>query len=230
MIQMLISPRNTLKDTPQLALKAGIECASEIPLLSLSSACPLPEEEIHTEWSSRDISPRSVILGLWPDSSDSEVRSIIFIHQITQITQIRSLRSLRGTQHYLYRSDHSVLMELSQITATLLAAWHLPPSSYFLTIKLTCTLISSLVIFHQEKFGIAVIIFGRFWHEQNCLFEGKKKNKKGAFMRILPCSSKRDRFIQHRALEVFLFFASVLSGLVNDGFFLPPTVWLDNII
>ena len=122
MIQMLISPRNTLKDTPQLALKAGIECASEIPLLSLSSACPLPEEEIHTEWSSRDISPRSVILGLWPDSSDSEVRSIIFIDQITQITQIRSLRSLRGMQHHLYRSDHSVLMELSQSTATLLAA------------------------------------------------------------------------------------------------------------
>ena len=86
MIQMLISPRNTLKDTPQLALKAGIKCASEIPLLSLSSACPLPEEEIHTEWSSRDISPRSVILGLWPDSSDSEVRSIIFIDQITQFS------------------------------------------------------------------------------------------------------------------------------------------------
>ena len=40
-------------------------------------------------------------------------------------------------------------------------------------------------------------------------------------MRILPCSSKRDHFIQHRALEVFLFFASVLSGLINDDFFFP---------
>ena len=85
---------------------------------------------------------------------------------------------LRGMQHYLYRLNHSVLMELSQSTATLLAGWHLPPSSCFLTIKLTCTLISSLVKFHQEKFGIAVIIFGRFWHEQNCLFEGKKNPKK----------------------------------------------------
>ena len=50
--RMLISPRITLKHTPQLALKAGIECAFEISLLYLFSTCPLPEKEIHTEWSS----------------------------------------------------------------------------------------------------------------------------------------------------------------------------------
>lgn len=49
--------------------------------------------------------------------------------------------------------------------------------------------------------------------------KNNNNNKKGTFMRILPCSSKRDHFIQHRALEVFLFFASVLSGLINDGSF-----------
>lgn len=49
----------------------------------------------------------------------------------------------------------------------------------------------------------------------------KNNNNKGTFMRILPCSSKRDHFTQHRASEVFLFFASVLSGLINDGFFFP---------
>ena len=53
------------------------------------------------------------------------------------------------------------------------------------------------------------------------LKNNNNNNNKGTFMRILPCSSKRDHFIQHRALEVFLFFASVLSGLINDDFFFP---------
>ena len=68
---MLILPRNTLKHTPHLALKAGIECAFEIPLLYLFSTCPWPEKEIHSEWRSDILlKPYFVVLGIFLWLSD----------------------------------------------------------------------------------------------------------------------------------------------------------------